>query len=167
MIRRTLVHQDGRRIRERSIHNIRVSRNPADVGRTPVNVLRLEVKDELCRICGLRQITACCVQDAFRLARSPRRVKDVERMLGVEMLGRAIGARLVHKIVPPMIAALLHLDLGSRSSENDHILDRRTLCDRLINNRLKPNFASSSIAAICRDDRLAAAVIYAVSYRIC
>ena len=44
MIRRTLVHQNGRAIRQWPIDDIRMPRHPADVRRAPVNVFILEVE---------------------------------------------------------------------------------------------------------------------------
>ena len=76
---RALVHQARRAVREGAVDHVRVPRDPADVGRAPVDVLVLEIEDPLRRRVDPDQIAAGGVEDALRLPRRAGRVQDVER----------------------------------------------------------------------------------------
>ncbi len=45
-------------------------------------------------------------------------------MLGVELLGRAFVVRLIHDLVEPHVAAVLHLALGVGVLDHDDVLER-------------------------------------------
>ena len=84
------------------------------------------------------QVAAGRVQHALRLVRRARRVEDEQRVLGVELLGRALVVGLLHRLVEPDVAvAHRHVvDAGVLDDERrldvdaalvDLLLDRRGL----------------------------------------
>ncbi len=87
-VRRALVHDRRRAVRERPVDDVGVAGDPADVGGAPVDVgVGLDVEDVAVRVRALRQVAAGGVQDALGLAGRARGVEQVERVLGVERLG--------------------------------------------------------------------------------
>ena len=88
-VRRALVHQARRAVRERTVHDVRVSRHPAHVGGAPVDVVLLQIEDRFRRERALREIAAGGVHDALRLSRGARRVQREENVLGVHRGRRA------------------------------------------------------------------------------
>src|SRR6185369_8754324 len=64
---RAFVHQNRSAVREWTIHNITVARDPADVGSTPVKILVFEIEDPLRREMCLQQVTSGRVENSFRL----------------------------------------------------------------------------------------------------
>ena len=79
----------GGAILQRSINNVAVASDPSDVGGAPVGVFFLEIEYPLGSEVGAHRISAGRVHHALRLPGRSRGVEDVERMLGVERLGRA------------------------------------------------------------------------------
>src|SRR5215213_872397 len=78
MIRRSLVHQGRRAVREWAIDDVGVARHPADVCRTPVEVFILEIEDPFRRQVCLQEIAARSMKNAFRLSGRSRCVEDKE-----------------------------------------------------------------------------------------
>ena len=91
MGRGALVHERRRAVGERSVDDVGVARDPADVGGAPVDVVVLEVEDRLGGRGDVGEVAAGRVQDALGLAGRAARVEDEERVLGVELRRRAFG----------------------------------------------------------------------------
>ena len=158
---------DGRRaVGERTVDEVRVPRDPADVGLAPVDVVVLDVEDPLRRGLDLREVAAGGVHDALGLARRARGVEDVEDVLGVHLLGRALVVGLVHQVVPVLVAALRHV----------HVLAERcattTLCMEGVSSRASSAFALRGVTlpprgpAVGGDEHLGLAVVDAVAQRV-
>src|SRR4051794_14814329 len=67
VIRSPLIHHDRRAVRERAVDNITMAGHPADIGRTPINILVLKIKYQARRVRRLRQVAARRVQYPFWL----------------------------------------------------------------------------------------------------
>ena len=94
VVGRALVHHRGDPVHQRPVDDVGVPGDPADVGRAPEDIrVGLQVEDVLGRPGDPGQIAAGGVQDPLRLRGRARRVEDVERVLGVERLRLALGAR--------------------------------------------------------------------------
>ena len=74
-------------------------------------------------------------------------VEDIERMLGVERLGRAIVAGLGHQLVPPVVAAFVPCDLAAGALVDDDMLHRRTAVQRLVDRGFQLHFAAAAIGS--------------------
>src|SRR4029079_17113145 len=81
---RAFIHQNRCAVREWTINDVTVTRNPADVGSTPVKILVFDIEDPLRREMGLQQVTGGRVEDSFRLTGCAGGVENVERMFAVE-----------------------------------------------------------------------------------
>ena len=65
VVGRALVHQAGRAVGQRAVNDIAVPGDPADISRTPVNILRLQVEDIFGGHFCAEQVAAGAVQNAF------------------------------------------------------------------------------------------------------
>ena len=89
-VRRAFIHQRGRPVRERSVDNITVARDPTNVRRAPVDVFIFQIEDPFGGQVGLQQVAAGRVQNAFRFSGRAGRVKNEQRMFAVQFLGSGI-----------------------------------------------------------------------------
>ena len=163
---RAFVHEARRAVGERAVHEIGVARHPADVGGAPVDVVVLEVEDPLRGRVDPDEIAGRRVQDALRLARRARRVQDVERVLGVHLLGIAGNRRRFHQPVPPVLASLVKRDRRARAPHDDDVLDRRRSRERLVGDLLQRHHVASPPAAVRRDEEPRALVVDPVAQRL-
>ncbi len=92
-VRRAFVHHHRRAVGERAVHDVAVARDPADVRRAPVDVVFLEIEHPLRRRIASGEIAAGRVHDALGFPRGAGRVEDVEHVLGIHRLGRAVRPR--------------------------------------------------------------------------
>ena len=79
---RALVHDHGGAVGQRSVDDVGVSGHPPDVGRAPVRVVLAEVEDHGVGGRDAREVPAGRVHDALGLAGGPRRVEEVQHVLG-------------------------------------------------------------------------------------
>ena len=121
VVRRALVHDGGRAVRERAVDDVAVARDPADVGGAPVDVVVLQVEDAPRRERRVQEVAAGRVEDALRLPGRAARVEDEERMLAVERVRRADRRRAVHQLVPPEVASGLHRHGVADAAHHDDV----------------------------------------------
>src|SRR6185369_1444639 len=120
LVRRALVHHGGGAVGERPVDDVGVAGDPADVGGAPVHVGVVQVENPLGGRVDSGEIAAGGVDDALRLAGGARGVEQVQHVLGVHLLGRAVVGRVLDDVVPPDVAARLHGDLLAGALEHDH-----------------------------------------------
>ncbi len=109
---------------QRPVDDVAVAGDPADVGRAPVDVgVGVVVEDVLVGEGDLGEVAAGGVHDALGLGRRPRRVEQVEELLGVHGLGRAVVGGAGHEVVVPLVPALHHGDVGLGAADHHHVLD--------------------------------------------
>ena len=77
--RHALVHYARGRERERTVHDVGVTGDPADIGHTPVDVGRVNVLVVLRRPRDVREVAAGAVLAALRLSGGPARVHQEQR----------------------------------------------------------------------------------------
>ena len=152
-IRRAFIHQAGGTVLQRAINNVAVSGDPANVGSTPISVFFVEIEHPFGRDVGTDGISASGVDDAFRLARCARGVKDVERMFGIERLRRAFIGGIGHQLVPPVVAAVLHVDWRARALIDNYVLDCWARFQSFFDRRKQFHFSAAPIRSILRHDQ--------------
>ena len=81
--RHALEHQRGGAVGERSVDDVRMPGDPADVGGTPVDVAVVVVEDMLVGHGGVQQVAAGAVLHTLRFAGGTGGVEDEQRILGV------------------------------------------------------------------------------------
>ena len=102
----------------------------------------------------LRQVAAGGVQDALGLRRRAARVEDVERVLGVERLGRALVVGGFEHRVPPEVAPLLHRAVGARVLDDDDRLETLEAAHHLVDLLLDRRRLALAARAVDGDQRL-------------
>ena len=89
---RALVDHRGGAVGERPVDDVAVAGDPADVGRAPVDVgVGVEVEHVLVGEGDLGEVAARGVHDPLGLGRGARGVEQVEQVLAVHRLARALG----------------------------------------------------------------------------
>ena len=167
IVRRAFVHDTGGAVQQRAVDDVAVAGDPADIGRAPVGVFFLEVEDPLGREVRAEHVAAGGVHDPLRLAGRTAGVEDEERMLGVERFGRAIRRGVGHQLVPPVVAAGLHVDLAARCA-----CRRRHFSTVGVSRRASSTFCFSGTispraeAAVGGDDHLGLGIVDAVAQRL-
>src|SRR5208337_1466559 len=81
--RDTLVDDAGGSQRQRTVNNIGVARDPADVGHAPVNILGMNVLDVLGGAGDIGEVAAGAMLAAFGLAGAAAGVHKKQRRLGI------------------------------------------------------------------------------------
>ena len=161
-VRRPFVHHGRGSVRQRSVDDVAVSRDPADVGGTPVRVFVLQIEDPLRRHHRAECVAARRVHDSLRFARAARGVEDEQRMLGVEFHCVAVGIDIGHQIVPPVVSVRHHVDGSSRAAHDHDALHARRLVEAVIDGLLEQNLFPAPPASVGRDDQLGLSVVVAV-----
>ena len=126
------VQDPGRPVGERSVDDVLVAGDPADVSRAPVDVVGLEVEDHLVGERGAEEVAGGRVEDALRLGRRPRRVEEVEHVFRFHRDGRAVRALAIDQLVPPVVPARHHVDTFAEAIDDEDVLDRRRPGHRLV-----------------------------------
>ena len=120
----TFVHEEGGAIGERAVDDVAMAGDPADVGGAPIDVFIAEVENVFRGGVGAGQVTAAGVEDPFRFSGGSGRVKDEERMFGIESrCGRGTGLA-GDGFMPPDVAADGHVDFLGGAFEDDDFFDR-------------------------------------------
>ncbi len=117
---------------KRAVDDVAVAGHPADIGGAPVGVFVAQVEDPLHGHGGLQQVAGGGVDDALGLAGGAGSVEHEERMLAIELLGGAdLRRRLRSSVVPPMIAAVLHVDRAAGALVDDDVAHAGAIGERL------------------------------------
>ena len=157
-VRGPFVHEAGGAVGKRSVDEIAVTGDPADVGRAPVDILLPEVEDILGRGIRSHQIAARGVEDPLRLSGRAAGVENEEGMLAVEGLRSTICRDILEFPVPPDIAARFDVDLEVRAPEDNHATHGIVALERMIDVLLERHDLPAAVTAVSGDDHLGPAV---------
>ncbi|CAG2328144.1 hypothetical protein BCCR75722_04473 [Burkholderia sola] len=140
---------------ERPVRDVRVARDPADVGRAPEHVVGFPVEGPLHRLRGPQQVAARAVLHALRLAGRARRVQDEQRMLGADPGRFAAVGLAVGQLVHPQVAIRMPVDLAAGAAIDDHALDRFAAAhrDRLVGDALERQRLAAARLLVGGDQR--------------
>ena len=164
-VRRAFVQHAGGAIGEWSVHDVGVSRHPADIGGAPEHIVVLEVKHLLRRRCDTGQIAAGAMHDAFRFAGGARCVQNEQRILGIHHRRFALQRRFLHQPMPPCVAPVHHLRvrlLAHRTGATLHhnaVLDARRLAHRSIGVALERHHLTATESTVGRDEHTTLRVV--------
>src|ERR1700733_8221492 len=120
-------------------------RDPADIGRTPVHIIILEIEDQLAGVVRAHTVATGRVNQPLRLSSRPGGIEDVERVLCIEWLCRTLRCSLLHQVVPPEIAPGLHLHFAACPPVDDDLLHAGALRERLIDHLLQLYLCATSV----------------------
>ena len=174
MVRRALVHHHRGTVLQRTVHDVAVPCNPADVRRAPVHIVFLEVEDVFRGQISPHRVAAGGVHQALRFAGGAGRVQDVKRVFRFHRFGRALRLGLADEFIPPVVAAGLHPGIRDRlrrsrhrrAAIHEHILDRRTFFERLVHDALELDLRAAPVAHILGQHGDAAGVVDPVHQRV-
>jgi len=82
--------------------------HPPDIGGAPENVIVVQIENPFTSDVGAYCVATGSVQDALGLSCGAGRIKKIERMFGIDWLGRTIRRCGGHQFMPPVIATRLH-----------------------------------------------------------
>src|SRR5450432_203700 len=160
---RAFIHHGGRARGERTVDNVTVTGDPADIRGAPVDVVLAQIEDVFRGGINADEIAPGRMQDAFRFAGRTAGVENVKWMLAIEGNGRAVGVDIFQLAMPPDVAAFLDVDLVAGPPENDHPPDCRPALERFIDVVLERDDRAAPKTVIRRDDCGRAAIGDAVA----
>ncbi len=161
-IRHALIEEAGAAVGKNAVGDVAVAGDPADVGRTEVDILRLDIEVVLRRHVRAEQVARRGVQDALRLARAAAGVEDEKRVLAVENLGGAIGLDRAHFFMEPVIATERHGHFLLGALHHEDRLDFRAAFHRDIDILLHARGRAATETAVRRDDEFGTAIVRAL-----
>ncbi len=135
--RHRLEHDGGGAVGERTVDDVGVAGDPADVGGAEVDVAGVVVEDQLVGHRRVDHVAAGGVQHSLRLARRSRGVEDEQRVLRAHPLVGAGRALLAALLVEPEIATRPHRHLGVGASRHQHRLDQVEAVDGAVDGLLE------------------------------
>ena len=164
-----LVEDAGGRVRQRPVDDVAVPGDPADVGRAPVDRVRLDVEDVAVRGGDAGEVAAGRVDDPLRLRGRAARVEEVEEVLRVHRLARArrrVVALALGELVRPDVAAFPHLHVRADAAPDDRRLHPGRAVERLVGVALQRYLAALAPARVLGDQHLALHVVEPVGERV-
>lgn len=162
-----LEHDDCRAVRERAVDEIGVAGDPAHVRRAPEDVAGLVIEDVVVRVSGVGEVAAGGVEDALGFPGGTAGVEDEERVFRIHDLGRANRRGGGERVVPPDIAAGLHLDGRAGAADDEDFLHGRGAMGGLVGVGLHRDIVlRAAHAGVLRDDGFAGGVVDARDQRV-
>src|SRR5688572_27340055 len=136
-----------------------MSRNPADICRTEIDIFVSHVEHDTCCVCSLHQISAGCVQNALWFSGRAACVQNEERMFAVERRGCAFVRCRIYDIVPPVVTSRLHCGICVGAFIYEYVANRRTFGEGVVDGGLEQHMLTSSVCSILRYNCYGAAVV--------
>src|SRR5437899_3902032 len=118
-IRRAFVHDRCCTVRERTIDDVAVASDPADISRAPKDIFVANVEDVFRGRVNADQIAARSMEDAFGFASGTTCIEKIKRMLALESRGRTVRIHILQLAMPPDLTALFHRSPLSGATEYD------------------------------------------------
>ena len=161
IIRRALIHQRSRAIRQRTIHDIGMAGDPADIRGAPVDIFFLDIENVAVRRGDAHQISGGSVHDTFGFASCAAGVENEEHVFGIHGFGGALIGGGVGDLVPPDVAARLHGSLGgiANPADHHHALNCGRAPQRLVYARFQRHDTAAAPGAIAGDHHFGLGII--------
>ena len=162
-----LIHDLSGAIEKRSVHDVAVAGDPADVGGAPVHVFSgMMIEDVLEGVRHLREIPTRGVHDAFGLAGSARCVQQEQQLLGVHRFSNTRAACLRHQFVVPVVTARLHRYFVAAAANNHNVFDTWRGFERSIRMGLQRKHLTTAPTTIGRNQHFGLCIVNAVGQRL-
>ena len=160
----TFVHHLCCAVTQWSVHDVTVTRNPANVSCTPVDVfLGIEVEHILMRVGHVSEVAACGVHDALGLTRGARGVQQKQQLLRIHWFRWARIICRCHELVIPVVTTSLHLHGIIAALHHHNTGDCCRVVHRFICLRLQWEHFTAAVSTICSDQNLCFSVVDAIS----
>ena len=124
--RRSFVHHRGGAVGEGAVNDVAVARDPAHIGRAPVDVVLTDVEDPLEGEVGPEVVARRGVDHPLGFAGGAGGVKHEQPVFAGHRFGRAFRALAVHQVMPPQISARFHRGRFAGTAHDQHMLHRGT-----------------------------------------
>ena len=152
-------HQAGGAVEERTIDDVGMAGDPADVRGAPEDLAGAIIEDVMEGRRGPHGIAARGVEHALRLSRRSRRVQDEQRILGRHRLAGTIVRNQTGELVIIMIASADHLDRLAKMANDDDGVDLGAFAQSFVDIGLQRHELAAALAAIGGDDEAAGAIL--------
>jgi hypothetical protein len=140
---------------QRSVNDIGMTGNPADIAAAEVPVTLMDVKDIFASHGSTKKVSSCGMQNTLGLASGARSVEEEKRVFGSDGLRREVVGPLLDLLMPPEITTAGPWDFGTGTFIDQNILNSRALLKSIINNLLGANQLAATLAFVRCDDNLA------------
>ena len=153
MVDGSLAEDRGSPSYQRRVDDIAVAHDPADVRCAPEDVVVLNVPKGLEVVIGAHHVATVDVEHALGCAGGAAGVEDIQRVLGIHLLGRAVDAAFSHQLVEVDIS-------GSRvlrrplPAPDHHVFNQVHALDGLVADPLQVDLVAPPVADIGGDDHL-------------
>ena len=167
-IGRAFEHHTRRTVGEWSVHEIRMSRDPTNVGRTPEHIFLAQVKCVLHGGGSAGKVATGGVNNSLGFSGGTRRVQNKQRIFRVHAFRFAILGHLTLEPMPPHIASVHDfgkriIASGSLTHHDQHMFDGWTFGERPVDVALERQHLSATISAVGGDQHFAAAIVDAIA----
>ena len=159
--RHSFKHHRGGAVCKRSVDDIAVAGNPADIGRTPVDFSIVVIEYVLVSHRSVNEIATGCVQNPLGLSGRTRSIENEKRILSIHFLDRAVIGNFRGGLVIPDVPAPVPRHIRSCAAHyQDFLYNRvhRTVLKRVICIKLKRHLASATQTFVCCNDYFRRAV---------
>ena len=169
VIQRPLEDHGGAAGHERRVHHVAVADDPADIGRRPPHVGRLETEAPAAHADHVDLVAAVCVDRELRFRRRAGGGKNERRLVGFHRhMVAALAGRPGEKRLPRHVAIGMHRRRVAGPLLNDHALDRIAgRPERLVDDFFETDVLSFPVGGVGREDQPRAACLHAVGERLC
>lgn len=164
--RGTLENNGGASQEQRSIDDVGVTSDPADITTAEEAVIVVDVKDILSGHGSTQEVTGGGVHDTLGLSGGTGGVKQEQRVFRVDGLGRQVVGVLLDLLVPPEVTAGGPGDLSTGTLVDKHAGDIRALLQSFVDNTLSTNDLATTAALVSGDDDLGASVQHTIAQRV-
>jgi hypothetical protein len=151
---------------KRSVDDVSVTSDPADIATTEEYVRVVDVKDVLAGHGRAEQVAGGRVHDTLGLSSGAGGVEQEERVLRVHGLRRVVRGPLLGLLVPPQIPALSERHLGASSLVDQAVGDIWALLESIVHNLLGANGLAAALAFVGGNDNLGLGVNDTVTQRV-
>ena len=162
--RPAFVDHRGAAGRQRTVGDVGVAGDPADVRGAPEDVVVAQVEHP--QVCdhGVQQVAGAGMLDALGFAGGAGGVQQEQRVVGADPFGFAYAGLALGDVVPPVVAAVLHRHVVTGAFEYDHVVDAvAAVIHRLVDVLFQRDDLAGAVAAVSGDDDRGAGVIDAVT----
>jgi len=154
----TFENNGGTSQEQRSVDDIGVTSDPANVTTAEEAVIVVDVKDVLTSHGSTEQVTSGGVHDTLGLTGGTGGVEQEERVFGVDRLRREVVGVLLNLLVPPEVTTRGPRDLSTGPLVDENAGDIRALLESLVNNALGTNDLATTATLISGDNDLGASI---------
>src|SRR5581483_6189393 len=148
--RRSFKHDACHAIHQRAVDDIAVPGYPAYVGRAPVDVVGLDVKNKLRGCVHANAIAAMHVYHTLWPASAAAGVEDIEDIFTIHLLAghNRILRDVGDQVVQVDIASLLHIDVGAQPPDDECVFDGRGILQGFVGDLLEFDQLAAAIVGI-------------------